>query len=160
MLLAWQGVYLGLMVGQGKKVGSWHKPANKYAERSTLWAGHGHGLQYNALTYNTFTMFTLSYVAQLEAPPDWVYELERKTLRKAAPGPGNWATAEDLWHLKDAYGLPRSFKCLRWLAQAAQLRVHRLDPAMKNKSQIQHRAAHLRSLLAFPFWLSRLGVRF
>jgi len=148
MKLAWEGIYLGYMVGPGKGDRSWEKPAEKFKSRCAVWAGHGHGLQYNALTYNYFAISTLSYVAQLEMPPAWVLDEERAALRIAAPGPGEWASAEDLWHLHDAYGLARSFTSLQWLAQAAQLRVYTRDPATADKRQFEHQVARTRQLLS------------
>ena len=112
MIVAWEGQYLGFAVGPGKKDSSWTKPAPKYAERSRMWTRREQGLQYTALTYNMFAVSTLSYLVQLECPPDWLYDQERTTLGSVIGGPacqpgyGGWATPEDLWHLKD-YGLPQ-----------------------------------------------------
>ena len=62
---------------------------DKYKERSRIWAGNAHGLQYNALTYNTFAISTLSYIVQLELPPEWAYKDEVDTLQAMAPGPSS-----------------------------------------------------------------------
>lgn len=150
MAAQWAGTYLGFVIGPGKKDESWSKPGAKYAERCSLWSGHGHGLQYMSLSYNTFALSTLSYVAQLERPPDWILQKERDMLRKAATGPYNWTTAEDLWHLKDAYGFPISFTCLQWLAKASQLRAYIWDPATANKDHLQHFAGCLRAKIDCP----------
>ena len=150
MSLNWHGVYLGFVVGPGKGDQSWIKPSRKYVDRCSIWAGRGHGLQYSALTYNTFAVSTLSYVAQLEQPPDWLYEEERMALKKVASGPRDWAGPDDFWHLKDGYGFCQAFKCIRWLAQAAQLRVYVCDKATLNKSELHDSVARTRQLMACP----------
>ena len=96
MSVAWHGIYLGFPVGPRRADQTWLKAMEKYELRSRIWAGHEHGLQYNALTYNSFAISTLGYVSQLETPPPWAFERERTVLRKVARGPGNWATPADL----------------------------------------------------------------
>ena len=150
MSIEWTGTYLGFVVGPGKGDESWRKPVAKYTERCSLWAGHGHGLQYNAMTYNTFAMSTLSYVAQLEVPPDWVRQHERDMLRKVAAGPRDWVKAEDLWHLNDAYGLPRSFTCLQWLAPASKLRAYLWDPATADERHVRRISTQVRGTIDCP----------
>ena len=71
------------------------------------------GLQFDAMIYNIFGMSVLSYICQLESPPDWVHQEEEKALRIAAAGPGNWATPDDLWRLKESYSLAKSFTSLK-----------------------------------------------
>ena len=151
MTLAWDGTYLGFVIGPGRSDKSWKKPAAKYMERCDIWAGRGHGLQYSALEYNCFVISVLSYTAQLEAPPHWVLALEGEVLRRMAPGPFNkWASSEDLWHLRDAFGFSISFKSLRWQTQAAQLRVYMCDPATEDKEQLQRTINDTRQLIACP----------
>ena len=150
MVTAWQGLYLGFVIGPGKEDATWKKPASKCSERCRLWASQALGLQYSALTYNSFALSTLSYVAQLEAPPSWVLQEEQEMLRLVAAGPRHWATAQDLWHLKDGFGFARSFTCLSWLAKAAQLRVYMLDPAMADKDEVRRSIAQTRQTLAQP----------
>jgi hypothetical protein len=147
MELAWHGKYLGFMVGPGKGDQSWNGPVAKYEKRCHTWSQHARGMLYSMIAYNTFSISTLSYIAQLESPPGWVYERERLALRKVASGPGQWAKPEDLWHLKDAYGFAHSFKCLDWLSRAAQLRAYRWDPAFADKRGREEEAANLRQLL-------------
>ena len=81
------------------------------------------GLQYSAMVYNTFGMSVLTYVSQLERPPEWIWEKEKAALRTAAKGPGFWAIPNDLWRLKEHFGLSRSFRSLQCMSQAAMLRV-------------------------------------
>ena len=52
---------------------------------------------------------------------------ERQALSYAAQGPGDsWRRSqgfEDLWALKECWGQPHSFRCIRLQTEAAQLRV-------------------------------------
>ena len=118
----WSGVdvvdcctYLGFMTGPGKGNKSWQKATEKFGQRACLWGSQKLGLQYAARTYNTFAVPVLSYISQLEQPPSYVFEVEASALRRAASGPAQWATPQDLWYLKDAYGQSCSFHsvCLR-----------------------------------------------
>ena len=61
---------------------------------------------------------------------------ETAALRQAAPGPGNWATPEDLWNLH-CLGMPRPFRSLAVLAKAAQLRLLTTDNAMHGGMQVE-----------------------
>ena len=81
--------------------------------RATLWGSQPVGLFYSATAYNTFAISVLSYVAQLENPPEQVLELEEKALRKVAPGPGKWTIPSDLWYLQEHFGQTRSFKSVQ-----------------------------------------------
>ena len=160
MLVAWKGTYLGFVVGPGKHDSSWYKPSEKYKERCAVWADHSRGLQFNALTYSTLAVSTLCFVAQLAAPPAWMLEQEKTMLLKAAPGPRYWASVEDLWHLKDSYGFPRSFPCLTLQSQASQLRVFVWDPAFTDKREMRDTVTRLRRLLdCFDMPYTRCGWR-
>ena len=121
--------YLGFQVGPSAAEGGWDEAIAKFKQRATAWADHLSGLHCSALTYNTFAIPVLSYLAQLRKPPQSVLDAELQTLGRAAPGPFNWATATDLWHLSSISGHPKSFKSLALTAQAAQVRVLLWDPA-------------------------------
>ena len=115
--------YLGFVEGTTKCNKSWTKAGDKFLQAARLWGSQGLGLQYSALTYNTFAISTLTFLSQLEDPPPDIYDLEKRALRRVAPGPGkDWATAEDLWHLQ-RYGQARSFRSLRVTAWATQIRA-------------------------------------
>ena len=129
MVVAHTGKYLGFYVGPDKQDRSWKEPLGKFTQRSVMWDGHGLGLQYNALVYNTFSVSVLAYVGQLERLPKQAKGIEEAALRKVAKGPGNWVTPDDLWRLREQYGGVRSFKCTSWVTKAAQLRVLTYDPA-------------------------------
>jgi hypothetical protein len=125
--VAGSGRYLGFVEGPAKEDNSWAKAKDQFLQRACLWGSQGLGLQYSTLTYNTFAMSVLTFLAQLESPPEEIYEVERVALRRAARGPGKtWAKPEDLWHLQ-SYGQFRSFSSLRTSAWAAQVRVATLE---------------------------------
>jgi hypothetical protein len=112
MPVARGGKYLGFVMGRGKKDASWNTPAGKFMQRAQIWRDQPLGLQRNAMVYNTFAMSVLDYISQLECPTDWLLDKERAAPRKAAKGPGAWAKPEDLWGLKEHFGLARFFRCL------------------------------------------------
>ena len=123
------GKYLGFQVGPSAGESCWNEATAKYKQRATAWADHLRGLHCSALTYNTFAIPVLSYLAQLRTPPATVLAEELRTLARAAPGPYRWATSSDLWHLTSITGHPKSFKSLALLAKASQLRARMWDPA-------------------------------
>ena len=132
MQIARAGKYLGFMVGPEKGDSSWEGPTEKFLQRCQLWEAQGTGLCYHATAYSTFAVSTLSYVSQLEAPPEHTLRAEVQGLRKVIKGPGQWAQPEDLWRLKEHYGQSSSCKSIRHTALAAQLRVWRWDPACRH----------------------------
>jgi hypothetical protein len=150
MLVEWSGTYLGFAMGPGRGEETWSKPTAKYMERCAIWSGRVHGFQHAAVAYNAFAMSTFSYVAQLETPPNWVYEGETNMLRRLAPGPKDWAVPSDLWHLKDAYAFPCSFTCLEWLVRASQLRVYLFDPATADNRRLRQLVAEIRNSINCP----------
>ena len=81
------GKYLGFMVGPGKGHRSWDKPLRKFSARATLWGSQALGLHYGARAYNTFALPVLSFVFQLEDPPDEAFRAEAHALACAATGP-------------------------------------------------------------------------
>ena len=58
----------------------------------------------------------------MQTPPD-LGEDFHKTIRKLAPGPGNWITPADATHLKSAFSFPCAFKDPTWTSLAAKLRI-------------------------------------
>ena len=127
--------YLGFQLGPGKGDSSRQAPFKKYISRLNMWKDQPLGLFWDARVYNTFVLPILTYVAQLETPPEWVLEGVISSFSKAAKGPGKWATATDLWTLKEAFGLHASFKSLEWTATAAKARVVAFDAACRPHSR-------------------------
>ena len=150
MQVATFGTYLGFAVGPGKGDATWNKPAVKFTARAHMWSGLPLGLQYDALVYNVFGISVLSYVSQLESPPNWMLQEEEAALRTAASGPGQWAVPDDLWRLRESFGLAKSFKSLRITARSAQLRVWTTDLAKDHGIGFALRAAGLRHLMDAP----------
>jgi hypothetical protein len=120
------------------------EPLKKFKERVLKWASLGKGMQLGALTYNTFAMSTLLYVAQLMRVPDKAIELERSIVTKMFPGPGHWIEPEDLWFMHEAYGTCKSVQSLSIVAKAAKLRIATLG-------------CHFDSKVIGPSQLRRLG---
>ena len=156
MQVAFSSVYLGFAVGPRKGDSSWTKPAAKFMERVYLWRQLHLGLQFDAMVYNTFGMSTLAYICQLESPPPWVLEREEETLRIVAPGPGNWATPDDLWRLKESFGLAKSFTSLQVMSRSAQQRVWCLDRTRQQGAGFRRRANILHEAVATP---DQLGAK-
>jgi len=116
-------LYLGFATGPGKAAHSWDRPVASLLGRLDLWPWSSLGLQFATRAYNTFAFSVLSFVAQLENPPASAIQAERKALTRVAPGPGNWCTPEDLWHLQQAFGFSFRVRGLALTATAAQIRV-------------------------------------
>ena len=124
-----QGKYFGFMIGPAKGEESWREPLEKYVSRCRLWCNLGVGLQYSALVYNTFVASVLTFVMQLESLPDEALTRESQALQQMAKGPGAWFINEDLYTLKERFGLAKSFHSLAWLALSARCRVSCFDRA-------------------------------
>ena len=150
------GTYLGFATGPGKQDHSWDKPLLKYQQRIAQWNWSGLGLQYAAVAYNTYAVTTLSYVSQLEAPPETVLAAEQDALRRVAPGPGFWAISEDLWYLKENFGFPVSFAHLRLGAWAAQIRVATLEDRRNGGLHVRTRARALRNARGGTDYMERV----
>ena len=115
-----------------------------------MWQDQPLGLFWDARIYNTFALPVLGYVCQLEAPPAWVLEGIKTSLERAAKGPRWWASSEDLWSLRESFGLRASFHNLEWTAIAAQTRVVQKDPACIPRRRFQEAVTRIRSALANP----------
>ena len=117
------------MIGPDSSSRSWKDPTEKYQQRATTWTNLHLGLHCTAVSYNTFALPVLTYIAQLGIPPPEVLEAEHNTLLKMAPGPTAWITPSDLWWLRHLTGHPCSLLSLKIYSQAAQTRVRIWDPA-------------------------------
>lgn len=77
-------------------------------------------LHFNARVYNTFVLTALSYLGQVCEIPDGALASEAKALRKMAPGPGHWCTAQDLYNLDAIASLPVGFGSVRICSWASR----------------------------------------
>ena len=136
-------LYLGFATGPEKMDHSWDRALNKFIQRISTWEWTSLGLQYAATAYNTYVMSVLAFVAQLENPPEQVLKAERKALRAAARGPGNWAKPSDLWFLKEAFGGTVSFASVAISAWAAQVRVFEWEARATGGLKAKQRAKNL-----------------
>ena len=109
MQIARHGKYLGFVIGPEKGDRSWQEPTLKFQQRCQLWEAQGAGLHYHTTAYNTFALSTLTYIAQLEYPPETTLLAEKQGLKKVVSGPYQWAQPEDLWRLKQCYGQASPF---------------------------------------------------
>ena len=88
-----------------------------------MWNSLALGLQYTARTYNTFCVTVLSYLWQVAALPEQLLETEEQILRQLTPGPGSQRVTDDLYFMKETFGLPLSFQSIRVASWAAKLRT-------------------------------------
>ena len=115
-------VFLGFVIGPEHASRSWDKPLRKYIDRIRAGSWSKFGLHGASVIYNIIVLPVLSFVAQLERPPQHVLDAEVWGLRRVAPGPYRWALPTDLWYLRDL-GLSFRFRSLSRVAIAAQARV-------------------------------------
>ena len=144
------GIYLGFALGPAKGEHSWDKASAKYVERVLLWTRQGQGLHIGISAYNTFAITVLSYLAQLEAPPEQVLRAEEWALRKIAPAPGQLITPRDLWYLREGFGQTRSCMSISMMAAAAQLRVARHEQWAQLGLPLAERVSRLNTLFLQP----------
>ena len=140
-----KGKYLGVILGPGRGQESWSGPLQKAWERVLAWEWGPLGLQYSARVWNTFILPVLTFVAQVEQPPPAVIKETEAMLRKAAVGPRDWCTADDMYHLRRSYHFNVEFRDLRTSAQAAMLRVATWEDESHGGLRIRERARHLRT---------------
>ena len=139
--------YLGFATGPGKGDSSWDNACRKYVQRVWLWSAQKQGLHISIYAYNILAISVLSFLAQLEQPPKKVLGAELMMLRKAASGPGNWVSAEDLWYLNEGYGQYKSAVSLAMLSKAAQLRVVFSEKWSEYGASLRTRARKLELLI-------------
>ena len=106
------------------KDNGWTKPVQKYCERSQQWALANWGLALSARLYNTFVISVISFIWQLEKPPEEIMTKETQSLKRMSPGPFQWILAQDLYSLKETFGMPMSFKSIEYSALAAKARIY------------------------------------
>jgi hypothetical protein len=123
-----------------------------------MWAGKGLGLQFSAMAYNMYAISVLAFLAQLEEPPAETYRIEERALLRTATGPANWASPEDLWHLKESYGQARSFRSVQMMALTSQARVATVENLTVRGRCLKMRAADLDKLLLTGEFIGRRRV--
>jgi hypothetical protein len=156
--IAEYGTYLGFAEGPGKGSHTWDKAAHKYFERAQLWGRQGLGLFYTTTAYNTSVITVLSFIGQLENPPDAVLEIEKVALRHMASGPGNWILPADLQHLSECYGQAMSFNGIQTSAWSAQVRTALVEAMNTGGLDVNSRASLLRHLLQSAEFLGRRRI--
>ena len=120
--------YLGFMVGPQAGPKQWSGAINKFRSRCQAWRQLHLGLQYDARIYRVFCFSVLSFIWQLQGVDKSVLDAENEALRIFAPGPGNWATTEDLFQLSNWFGFPYAFPSSQLTSLAAKLRVIECEP--------------------------------
>ena len=107
--LADHATYLGCEVGPGKVGKERSRAAKRFKQKIAGWDWASLGLHFTATVYNTYLLSSILFPAQIARVSKEVLELETWALRKAAPGPGNWCSNEDLWGSKAASGYAAIF---------------------------------------------------
>ncbi|CAK0811150.1 unnamed protein product [Prorocentrum cordatum] len=151
-------IYLGCAVGPSKEDLLWSSAVRKFRERVGGWPWNTMGLHFATAAYNTHALPVLSFIAQVANPSEEALDAEAWALRRAAPGPGNWATQEDLWGLKEHYGMPRSFGSVAAMARACQMRVLCLENSAHGGLQIDGMGLQLQDALGQTDFPQRRGL--
>ena len=81
-------------------------PLRKFRERSRAWGEVGAGLLYTLTAYAVYVLPVLTYVAQLDSPPENWEQMEIEAVRRLIPGPAEWCLPEDLQCLRRS-GFPK-----------------------------------------------------
>ncbi len=76
MQVAYRAKYLGFQLGPHRGTSTWDKPCQKFQERVDMWRDRDIGMSWTTRAHNTFALPVLTYVAQLDTPPDWVIEAD------------------------------------------------------------------------------------
>jgi len=140
--------YLGCSIGPGKMEQSWSRAIKKFRARVGAWNWSEVGLFFASAAYNTYVLSTMGFTAQITEVDERARMAEAEALRRAAPGPGNWVSVEDLHGLKRQWGLPGAFGSLDQMAKAAQLRVCTWEDGAKGGLQIDDKCRELEQALA------------
>jgi hypothetical protein len=145
MKFATSAKYLGYYLGPGRGELSWQKPLQKFAERAKFWGQSGGGLHVAAMAYSVYVLPVLTFVAQLEDPPEDWDKLEKAGFGKLVPCPGNSGLPRLAPHLAEL-GMPKSFARLRQVALAAKLRIASREALAVGGLRVLERSRLLRRL--------------
>jgi hypothetical protein len=114
--------YLGFWVGPNGHETSWIRPREKCLQRLSEWHWSEMGLHPAMETYGIYVASVLTFVAQLQRPPDDLHNLESTAVRRIAPGPGNWCSVNDL-KFGTFLGLHASLRPLHETCEAVMMRT-------------------------------------
>ena len=140
-----KGTYLGFDIGPSGHTSNWEKATRKFLQRSQEWADLGLGMSHAAAAYSIYVLPVLTFIAQLCDPPEAVYDAEKTAIANLLPGPYEWCTAEDAFHLETCYGQHRSFPSLKCTAEAAQRRVLQFENREHGGLRIATKTAEIRN---------------
>jgi len=115
--------YLGFVIGPGAGRLGWDKAVLKTMKKVQTWRSTACSLLYTVMVYNVYILPILSFITQLEPPPDSWETTERRIMARLIRGPGNWAGPKEWRQLKRAYQFPAECHNLRERSSAAQFRV-------------------------------------
>lgn len=146
----------GIMVGPGKSTHSWDKPAAKFLQRLTEWPWNEVGVHHAIRIYNIYIITTLLFVAQVEALPEHLRDLEAQAFRRLAPGAGDWIAPWDLQRGHDL-GLSAELRPLRDTCFATMARLRAREAETEPHYWVDRAVALRRALAASPHW-DRLHV--
>ena len=134
--------YLGFTLGPEGSGRAWNKALSKVKERSGLWAALGFGHLWATRAYSTYIASTLTFLLQLEVLPDSWKDTEASAMRKLFPGPGWWATPQDLQTTRAELHFPAEVPDMHLVSIAAKLRVLHREYAANGglRVRLQHRA--------------------
>ena len=169
MQVSYSATYSGFMMGPCKADTSWSKPCKKFSDRISMWQDPPTNLHWQTRIYNVLALSTLSYVWQLETPTTDVCNLVKNGIFRMAKGTGMYASIEDMWTLKESFGMPVSFGNVVWSAKAAEMRVFIADKGMQATRLARHECRIIEELwrgsnfgLGSPFfksWYDRSFLR-
>ena len=103
------------------------------------------GLFFASQAWNVFVLSLLGFVAQLEGPPPDVDEHMKRLIRKAAYGPKDWCSVQDVTNLKVAFGFPGEFKDFATMGQAAMFRTLNFEDSREGGLHVRTRCDELQT---------------
>ncbi len=128
---AWAGIplgratkYLGYYIDPTKAQLQGQEVQSKILDRSRLWDWKKSGLHFASVIYNSYLASAAGFKLQLADLNEDMLAVEAVAMRRAVPSVGQIFQQEDLWQLKDTYGMPRNFCCLWDLSLAVKGRIY------------------------------------
>ena len=115
-------------------------------------------MSHSAAAYSIYILPVLTFLAQLDSPPAEVYEAEKSAIAKLLPGPFDWCTVDDAFHLSTNFGQHRAFPSLRFITEAAQRRVIQYENREHGGLGVRAKAAELRKAIRESNFAERKAV--